>query len=101
METSLQDTTHMTKKQIRIVLACTILLPVWVSIGIVFAIFPGIIAFFMGIGVMLFNSILWIGAENREECWEKIKTGIVMIFGIILIPVRIAWKYVEESKIEI
>ncbi len=95
METSLQDTTHMTKKQIRIILACTILLPVWIFELSGFLLFAGWLCFFMGFFVVVGKSIEYLATDDKGKCKETLQENSCDLYSLFVL------ESVDENTIEI
>lgn len=70
----------MSRKQIRIVLACTILLPVWIFELSGLLVFAGSLCFFMGFFVVVRKSIEYLATDDKGKCREELKEGIWMFF---------------------
>jgi hypothetical protein len=94
----------MTKKQIRIILACTVLLPVWALTAFAIFIFPGVITFFLApIEAIRLLLKLWL-KENidyyeREEIIRDLKECPIMMFAPIFGAYFMAYNFVQEGEL--
>lgn len=96
----------MTKKQTRLLLACTILLPVWTFTGFALLIFPGCVTFFLApIEAVRLLFVLWlkdgIDENERKEIITEIKDCGVMMFCPIFGAYFMAYNFVKDGDLSL
>lgn len=96
----------MTKKQIRILLACTLLMPVWLFTGFVLVIFPGCVTFFLAPFEAARLSLKLLFKDGLDQYdREEIKTGIkdcaVMMFCPIVGAYLMAYNFVKDGDLSL
>lgn len=96
----------MTKKQIRILLACTLLMPVWLFTGFVLLIFPGCVTFFLApFEALRLLFVLWfkdgLDQYDREEIKTEMKDCAVMMFCPIVGAYVMAWNFVKDGDLSL
>lgn len=89
----------MKRKTIRIILACTILLPVWIFELVALVVFAGFLCCGIGFFVMLGASIEFIATEDKEKCIEKFNSGGWLFFFPFFAPYLDAKKYIDTGKL--
>jgi hypothetical protein len=96
----------MSKKQIRLTLACTVMLPVWGLIAFALFIFPGCITFFLApLEAVRLLFKLWlkdgIDQYEREEIITEIKDCAVMMFAPIAGAYIMAHNFVKDGDLSL
>jgi hypothetical protein len=94
----------MTKKQIRLTLACTVFMPIWLFTAMAIFIFPGCITFFLApfeaIRLML---KLWfrvnIDQYERQEIITEIKDCLPMMFAPLFGAYYMAYNFVKDGEL--
>lgn len=89
----------MSKKQIRILLACTILFPVWLFELSGLLVFAGWLCFFMGFFVIVGKSIEYLATDDKGKCKEELKDGIWMFFFPFIAIYHEFSSYIKTGKI--
>ena len=82
----------------RIAIASTILLPLWILIACASAI-PCILIFIAGCGCILSGSVEYVSTNNKMEAVNDIKEGFLMLFSLLLLTGSAVIEFVETGKI--
>lgn len=96
----------MAKKQIRLILACTIFMPLWLFMVFALLIFPCCITFFLAPLEAARLSLILLFKDNldeyeRDRIIEEIKDCLPMMFAPIVGAYFMAYNFVQDGDLSL